>query len=150
MKRIICIGNRYLLEDSSGPAVFTALQGCQLPAGVELIDGGLGGLDLLRFIEGTEQVVFVDGLSGFADPASSGQASVHLLAPNQVTDPAVVGYDHSAGLAYLLRVLPYVCEGPLPEVSLVGIEGKPDQAAIHAAADLVLQIVGGCEYDRRL
>ncbi len=65
MKRIICIGNRFVEEDSAGYQVFQELSLKPLPEDVELIDGGLAGLDLLRFIEGAEEVVFVDSISGF-------------------------------------------------------------------------------------
>ena len=34
-------------------------------------------------------------------------------------------FDHGAGLAYLLTVLPKVCDGELPEeIVLVGLEGE--------------------------
>ncbi len=34
-------------------------------------------------------------------------------------------FDHGAGLAYLLAVLPKVCDGELPEeIVLVGLEGE--------------------------
>src|SRR5512136_192553 len=128
MRRIICIGNRYVAEDAAGPAVYDYLRRLQLPAGLELIDGGLAGLDLLRYLEGAEMVVFVDSVSG----AQRGDLNTALiLAEEEVAALASSRYDHSAGLAYLLRILPQVCEGALPQVRLVGIEGHPDQAAIH-------------------
>ena len=138
MRRIICIGNRYAAEDAAGPAVYDYLRRLELPASLELIDGGLAGLDLLRHLEGAEQVVFVDSVSGFGD-----LSRVLILAEEEVAALASSRYDHSAGLAYLLRILPEVCEGALPQVRLVGIEGHPDQAAIHEAAALALKIVGG-------
>ena len=146
MKRIICIGNRYAAEDAAGPAVYDHLRRLELPAGLELIDGGLAGLDLLRYLEGAEQVVFVDSVSG----AQRGDLNtVVILAEEEVAARASSRYDHAAGLAYLLRVLPEVCEGALPQVSLVGIQGHPDQAAIHEAAALALKIVGDSGYENR-
>ena len=41
MNRIICLGNPFLESDSLGPRVFAELAGRELPAEVELIDGGL-------------------------------------------------------------------------------------------------------------
>ena len=144
MKRIICIGNRYAAEDAAGPAVYDHLRRLPLPPGLELIDGGLAGLDLLRYLEGAELVVFVDSVSGFGD-----RSTVLILAEEEVAALANSRYDHSAGLAYLLRILPEVCEGALPQVKLIGIEGHPDQAAIHEAAALALKIVGGNGYENR-
>jgi hydrogenase maturation protease len=138
MKRIICIGNRYAAEDAAGPAVWDRLLRLDLPAGLELIDGGLAGLDLLRFVEGAERVVFIDSVSGFG----GGEAAVLLLSGE---DAAAVStrYDHAAGLAYLLRVLPEVCEGELPEIRLVGIEGRADEAILAEAAALAFKVAGG-------
>src|SRR5512136_1627319 len=109
MKRIICIGNRYAAEDAAGPAVYDHLRRLTLPAGLELIDGGLAGLNLLRYLEGAEQVVFVDSVSGYGDPSR-----VLILGAKEVAALAGSRYEDSAGLAYLLRVLPEVCEGALP------------------------------------
>ncbi|MBI3976747.1 MAG: hydrogenase maturation protease [Chloroflexi bacterium] len=136
MKRIICVGNRFIPADAAGPRVYDALVRRELPDGVQVVDGGLAGLDLLRFVEGVERVVFVDRVVGFGRPGE-----VVVL---DAVEAAVAGgtrYDHAAGLTYLLRALPVVCEGALPDVLLVGIEGEPDEAAIAAAAALSLQVV---------
>jgi hydrogenase maturation protease len=102
---------------------------------VDVVNGGLAGLDLLRFVEGAERVVFVDAVTGFG---RSGEVVV-FRASEAVREPSGA-YDHSAGLAYLLRVLPEVCEGAVPGVFVVGIEGNPDDGAIEAAADISLRI----------
>ena len=54
-------------------------------------------------------------------------------------------YDPNAGLAYLLKALPHVLEGPGPEVVLVGIHGTPCQDTIARAAEasLMLTASGG-------
>ena len=49
-------------------------------------------------------------------------------------------FDHAAGLAYLLRVLPQVLDGQLPEVLLVGIQGEPNDSAVETAAELSLSL----------
>ena len=66
--RIICVGNRYCDRDAVGPRVHDALRSRRLPAGVDLVDGGLGGLRLLGLVEGMGRIVFVDALEGFAAP----------------------------------------------------------------------------------
>ncbi len=133
--RIICVGNRYVQADAAGPAVYARLRAAALPPGVELVDGGLGGLDLLRLAEGAERVVFVDQVSGFAAPGE-----VVELPGAEAAATAGPHYDHAAGLAYLLRVLPAVCAGPPPEVWVVGIEGSADAAAVEAAAAASLRL----------
>ena len=135
MKRIICIGNRYDPRDAAGPMVHDLLVQRELPPDVEVIDGGLAGLNLLRHVDGAERVVFVDAVSSCDVPYR-----VVLLDVDDAARQAGTKFDHSAGLAYLLRVLPQVCDGAIPEVLLVGIQGAADQGAIAAAADLSLTV----------
>lgn len=141
MRRIICIGNRYVLDDAAGPRVHDRLCGRPLPEGVELIDGGLGGLDLLRHMDGAERVVLVDAVRGFCRAGG-----VVLL------DPAAAGLerparlDHATGIAYLLASLPHACERSVPEVLLLGVEAppgaaEPDEKAIDEAARMSLLAV---------
>lgn len=134
MNRIICIGNRYVPGDAAGHLVYQQLQRRELPPDVELIDGGLAGLDLLRFVERSERVVFVDSVDdpGCPDP-------VVVWSAEQVGELADRGYEHSAGLPYLMRVLPRVCDGPLPKIWLVGVDvDSEDEPAIEQAASVAL------------
>lgn len=135
MKRIICVGNRFAPGDTTGSLVYEHLLRAPLPRDLEVIDGGLGGLDLLRFVEGAERVVFVDSVSGFAE---RGQTIVLDLAEAQAL--AGDAYDHAAGLPYLLRALPCVCAGAIPEVLVVGVEGDAEPAVVGAAAELALRL----------
>ena len=131
--RIICVGNRHLVGDDAGSRVFDALAAGPLPDGVEVVDGGLGGIDLLGLVEGRRRVVFVDTVNGFGAPGE-----VMVLSREQAARNAVGAYGHAAGLGYLLKMLPAVCEGPMPEVLLVGVEGNASSAAIGRMADLCL------------
>ncbi len=138
MKRIICIGNRYLPEDAAAILVYEALISMELPAGVEVVDGGLAGLDLLYLVEGMERVVFVDAVSGFGV-----HGSVSLLNKNEVTALADQCFGHSSGLPYLLKVMPEVCQGILPQVKILGIEGIPNLKTVEMASSLALRVVTG-------
>ncbi len=135
MKRIICIGNRYRFCDAAGPMVYDLLARRDLLPEVELVDGGLAGLDLLRFVQGARRVVFVDAVVGF-DEADG----VFVLNADEAAVCAEAAFDHAAGLAYLLRVLPQVLDGQLPEVLLVGIQGEPNDSAVETAAELSLSL----------
>ena len=64
--RILCIGNRFVSGDDFGPRVYDTLAGMTRPADIEIVDGGLAGLNLLRYLEDGLPIVFVDALSGFA------------------------------------------------------------------------------------
>ncbi len=134
MKRIICIGNRFIPEDKAGYEVYQNLKKRKLPLDLELIDGGLAGLDLLRFIEGAERIIFVDAVSGFG-----AQGEIRLFEAEEVAALADREFDHSAGLPYLLRVLPGIIDGECPQIFLLGIEGVPNKKTIDKASSLALQ-----------
>ncbi len=135
MKRIICVGNRFVDEDSAGPQVFDRLSNRPARPGVDVIDGGLGGLDLLWLMEGAQRVVFVDAVQGFGPPGRT-----VVLTADQAGQGARSDFGHAAGLAYALRVMDHVMEGPRPEVVVIGLE-QPDDAALADAADLAWRLM---------
>jgi hydrogenase maturation protease len=129
---IICIGNRLMPEDSAGLMVFDRLQQQRLPDTIQVIEGGLMGLNLLPFLERGGRVVFVDNVCGFARPGS-----LIVLNQAQVIATGADHYDHNSCLAYVLSVLPKVCEGTLAEeVVLLGIEGPSTERLVQEAANL--------------
>ncbi len=138
MKAIVCVGNRYDPRDAAGPAVFDHLIARGAITGIDVIDGGIAGLDLLRLIDGAERVVFVDTVSGFGEPGE-----VLTIDPDEIRAGADATYDHGAGLAYLLHVAPLVCESRLPEFTVVGIEGDAGEHAIGEAADCAVAAARG-------
>ncbi|MFH0947245.1 MAG: hydrogenase maturation protease [Planctomycetota bacterium] len=133
--RIICVGNRLVDEDAAGPAVHDHLRARAMPDGVELIDGGLLGLDLLRFMTGAGKVVFVDAVTGFLETDG-----VVVLSAGEAGARALGTYGHDGGLAYLLNVLPRVMEGDMPEVRLVGVQGAVSANLVSRAADISLDL----------
>jgi len=135
MKRILCIGNRWQPGDDAGPRVHDRLSAGLLPADVELIDGGLCGLDLARFFAGAERVVVVDSAAGF-DP----DRELIVLAPEQARQAAPHSYDHGAGLGYLLQALPCLLEDVLPEIYIVAVQGRPSAATIARAAEVAREL----------
>lgn len=136
---VICIGNRYAAQDRLGCAVYEQLSGGALAmeagaAGIAVIDGGLCGLNLLREIEGRRRVVFVDAVAGFAP------AGEIVVLDRQQAAACAGAFGHAAGLPYLLDVLPQVCDGPLPEIALVGAAGELDEAALQSLARRSLEM----------
>lgn len=134
-KRIICVGNRYRPEDSAGPMVYDQLVNDKLPKDIEVIDGGLAGLNLLRLIHGADRVVFVDAVNGFRP-----SGGVMVLDAEDASKNSDTTFGHNAGLAYCLRVLPEVHNGKLPDIFVVGIEGATDPDKILNAAEISLKI----------
>jgi hydrogenase maturation protease len=135
MRRIVCIGNRYVAEDAAGPRVFDALKARPLPEGVQVVDGGLAGLDLLRHADGAERLIFVDASVGLGAPGS-----VAELDPDALARGASRSLGHAAGLPYLLRALPLASDQAPPAVRVVGVESPFDAEAIERAAALALRL----------
>lgn len=134
-KRIVCVGNRYIPGDNLGMRVFDYLMRTGVPCDVALIDGGVQGLNLLKTVEGAEKMVFVDNLKGFGNPNQ-----IVILDASEVAHADAV-YGHSGGLAYMLSVLQFVFEDKLPPISVIGMEGNPDDAAIPALAEACLKVL---------
>ena len=57
---ILGLGNPLLGDEGIGGRVIEELRGLELPAGVELADGGTAGLGLIGLMEGYQRVIFVD------------------------------------------------------------------------------------------
>ncbi|MBF0232655.1 MAG: hypothetical protein HQK65_06405 [Desulfamplus sp.] len=122
--KIICIGNRLIPEDALAMAVYDLLTGASgLYENIDIIEGGIAGLNLLCHLEDAGNVVFVDTVSGFTELNDN---DIVVLNQEQITSCLNINschYGHDSGIAYLLSVLPMVCEGALPEsVFLVGLE----------------------------
>jgi len=136
MKRIICIGNRYIPEDAAGIEVYEFLKTRNIPHDIEVIDGGLAGLNLLPLVESMERIVFVDRITGFG-----AEGRIVWLKSGDVATLADERFDHTSGLPFLLRVLPQVCNGTIPAIRILGIEGIPDRRTIAKASLLALKVV---------
>ena len=136
MRRIICIGHPFAESDSAGARVFARLAAVELPPDVEVVDGGLRGIDLLPLVESSERVVFVDTISGFAAPSE-----VVALEADALDEVDSHRCDHAGGFSYLLRALPHMVRPPVP-VSLVGLEGPAGEEACDEALRLALALIG--------
>ena len=131
---IICLGNRYVAGDDVGCRVFECLKNMPRQDEVELIDGGLCGLDLLSLLEGRARVVFADALTGVTDPDR-----VVVLGRTEVAAQAN-RYGHSAGLPFLLGMMPRVVPPPWPAVAVVGAAAGADERTVLAVAERCMGI----------
>ncbi len=58
--RVLCLGNPLRGDDGVGLRVLEGLVAAGLPAGVEAVDGGIGGLSVLDALDGARWGVLVD------------------------------------------------------------------------------------------
>jgi hydrogenase maturation protease len=90
---VIGLGNPLMGDDGIGLAALAQLQGSrQLPGGVELVDGGTWGMNLLPLIESADTVILLDAIR-LGRPAGTvieleGEAVprrlAHKLSPHQI------------------------------------------------------------------
>ena len=134
--RIIGIGSNLIHSDSAGPETLRLLASMNIQDDIELIDGGLGGLNLLPMLENVNRVIFVDGIEGFLD----GPGIMVIRLPSEKVKTGE--YGHNAGLGYLMAVAPKIIEPPMPDCWLVGVEGKPGEKLCSEAARTCLLLTG--------
>ena len=60
---ILGVGNILMKDDGAGVYVAQKMMNMDLPSDVEVIDGGVKGLDLLYYIEGRKKVIVVDAIT---------------------------------------------------------------------------------------
>jgi hydrogenase maturation protease len=138
--RIICVGNNLVAADAAGIQVFDEL--CSRSCGhqVEIINGGLGGMDLLPYFYDCDTVVLVDRVIGFAEPGT-----VMRLEREDLCADWQGAYVPSGELLYLLKSLPFLGIFPLPSICMIGIEGEGKGEMIKQAADMALEVVRGTQ-----
>ena len=134
MIRILCIGNCYIEPDSLGARVYDLLSQTELPPDVEVIDGGLAGLNLLPLLDGCERIVFVDTILG-DDPTG-----LQILRADEVESAEV--YGHASGLGYLLGAWRALGDGPDQAVFVVG---AAEAESARKVADAALALACGEE-----
>jgi len=106
---VLCVGNRLMLDEGVGPAVYDELvRAYELPDSVMLRDVGCMGLDMLELVNACDYLVAVDALDGTGEPAgtvfefapedaarhSGAMASLHDLKLVDLFDAAaLLGYE---------------------------------------------------------
>jgi len=136
--RIICVGNSLVAADAAGIQVFDELCSRSCCDQVEIINGGLGGMDLLPYFYDCDTVVLVDQMVGFAEPGT-----VVRLDREEVCADWQGACTPSGELLYLLKSLPFLGISPLPSICMIGIEGEGKGDMIKRAADMALEVVRG-------
>lgn len=137
-RRIVCVGNALIPQDAAGWRTYDVLTRRPVPAGIDIVDGGLAGLNLLWCFDGADRVVFVDAVLD----APHG-ADVEVVGPADVRDADADAFGHAAGLGYLLRAHDALAGAAAPEVFVVAVPSTADQATIERAAGVSLALACG-------
>jgi hydrogenase maturation protease len=155
-KRVLVagIGNIFFADDGFGVAVAKELQARDLPRGVDVIDFGIRGMDLVFALgEGYDIALFVDAVPRGDEPGTVFLIEPQLAEPDEPMMLDAHGMDPVKVLTLAgqlgpvpERILLVGCE-PLTGVSgdeeeLVGELSDPVRAAVGVAVELVEQTLG--------
>jgi len=127
---VLGLGNPLRGDDGIGPRVVAELEDQELPEGVEVLDGGTGGLDLLQIMEGRDRVVIVDAAEVGGECPGVAPGQFVRFTPDRVHLAGGAGgapedgfSSHHAGLAEVLA-LAQALERPLPSIVVFGVQPK--------------------------
>lgn len=68
---VLGIGNIVLLDEGFGVRAAEALDAAyEMPDNVQILDGGTLGMELMRFIPGTQKLLIIDSINGGAEPGT--------------------------------------------------------------------------------
>ncbi len=113
---ILGIGNLLKSDDGLGVHVIRHIEesGVVLPDGIDLLDGGTAGFDLLGLIENYDKIVIVDALRADDKPGS-----VYRFAPEHAVETRSRFSLHEVGIMEVIRLLRILDRNP--EIEFVGI-----------------------------
>jgi hydrogenase maturation protease len=112
------IGNVLMGDEGVGVHVARSLMDSELPAGVECIDGGTGGFNLLGAFQGARRIILVDATIDGAQPGT-----IRKHRPRFSKDYPRTLTAHDIGLKDLLDAFYLV--GDLPDITLLAISIAP-------------------------
>jgi len=147
---VLGIGNVLMGDDGFGPSVVRAFEAAyDAGPGVEVVDVGTPGLDLMPWLFDAERVIIVDTVKADAPPGSMrvyDKAAILKYAPSVRVGP------HDPGVKDALHAVEFAGRGPLT-VTLVGVvpgsvgmgtELTPMVAkAIPQAIERIVKTLGG-------
>ena len=150
---VFCVGNRLMLDEGIGPAVYDALvEGYDIPPEVAVLDVGCMSMDMLPYVESCDLILTVDAVDGTGDAPgtvyrfppdamarhSGAMASLHDLRLVDLFDAAsLLGYE-AEGFCLGMQV-----ENMSPEEYVVGLTPP-----VYDALPLLVESVVA-ELDRR-
>jgi len=117
---VIGVGNLLLKDEGLGIHVVRELQKKEFPPGVEAIEGGLTGISLIDFFQGSRKVVLIDAADMNLAPGT-----VVRFTPEEIRSPSrnPKFSAHDLGLLEVLELAKALGQCP-PEVVIIGVQPK--------------------------
>lgn len=132
---VLGLGNTIMSDDGIGPALIGRLEASgRVPVGVELLDGGTLGLDLLPQLEGVQRLILLDAVETGQPPGSVVRLSGDEvpMALETKLSPHQMGMKDLLAVARLMGQLPeeIVLFGVQPQSLELGTELSPVVTAV--------------------
>jgi len=142
---VLGLGNVLLGDEGFGVHVVRRLQSCELPDYVRVVDGGVGGFNLLGYLEGVKRLIIVDVMMHTSPPGQ-----LLLFTPGtRLDEPGKrLMSRHQIGVLDLLKTWKLIGDEPevyllstVPESLEWNIELSPTlQAAYVEAVEVVKKL----------
>jgi hydrogenase maturation protease len=115
---ILGVGNLILRDEGVGVHAVRELEGRDLPAHVEVIDGGTYLMDLLSVIQEAERIIVIDALKGGGEPGT-----IYRVTPDDLMAETERALSlHQVGLLEVLGMVRQL--GGDPHAVIIGVEPK--------------------------
>ena len=132
---VLGLGNILLGDEGVGVRVAEQLLTHPLLDGIEVIDGGTAGYELINFFEGKEKVIIVDAVKTNDTPGSVYKLDLSLVQEEETVQLSL----HQIGLKNVFKMASLMDLNP--EVTLVGIVPKDYQDYNIGLSDEVEQAI---------
>jgi hydrogenase maturation protease len=140
---VLGIGNILMTDDGVGIRVIERLRSVPLPAGVEVVDGGTSGADLVDILAERRKAIAIDAIDVGAEPGT-----VMRLAGDSWTEHASQAVSlHEVGLGQAISMVKLIGVAP-KEIVVFGIQiqclepslelSQPVEEAIESVVQQVL------------
>jgi hydrogenase maturation protease len=123
-KRILVLGiGNYLMGDEGiGVHIANRLSTMDMPAGVDVLDGGTGGFHLLEYFEIYDHIILID-----ATLDNNITGSIRMIKPKFATDFPPAMSTHDIGLKDLVSALQLLGKMPRIDLFVVSIDSIQQQ-----------------------
>ena len=141
VSRIIGIGNLLMRDDGLGVVAIQQLRQQKLFPGVELIDGGCGGITLLQLLTECERAIIIDAADFKKKPGTILRfAAEQLIESLQSTTQTSL---HQTGLAEVLMLAKKLDQ--LPELTLLLVQPQNVQRGLELSRPIQEALPRLCE-----
>jgi hydrogenase maturation protease len=139
---VIGLGNPLMADDGIGLMALERLRAAGVPEGVDLVDGGTWGLNLLPIIEAAERVLFLDAINAGGEPGT-----LHCLEREQLprylstkVSPHQIDLREVLALAELRGTLPRETVAIGLQPAAVELATEPSDALLRRLDDLLAAV----------